>query len=330
MFAPGLGNALAQAATQPPLLPINSPANLQSSNPAVQTAAQVMNDENQAPQKIAAIKYLATIGCGGCYPEVEASLLASLDDCTESVRFAAAKAFYDTTGHPCAHCNSKACCSARVRQKLSSVAYDMKDETCYVESSPRVRRMARLALMNCGSDCFGDANLTPLEGPAMAPTPAGPGAAAPGAAPPASPAPTPIPPAPQASARSVYQPVVASSAASQEPVRQWSARGNAQPGPGHGQTSTVARSTVTQSTGTHSSGSQNPPVFRTAESPVSQQSAGIVTAGHEQDSGRNPAVRTTTSGESTVFVQRPQSGWLSLKADPEKSEKDLPEWAQED
>lgn len=249
LFAPGMGQAMSDAANQPPLLPVNSPANLQSSNPAVQTAAQVMNDENQAPQKIAAINYLATIGCAGCYPDVEAALLASLDDCTESVRFAAAKALHDTSGRPCRHCNSKACCSAKVRQKLSDVAYDMKADDCFKESSARVRRMARLALLNCGSDCFvDDSLLAPQEGPALLPQPAGPGApggaggAAPGGAAPGGAAPAAVPPSPQASSTVQPRPVMSSAVSTLgTPVRQWSARGDV-PADHHAGGSSGARS----------------------------------------------------------------------------------------
>lgn len=207
LFAPGLGNTMSDIANQPPLLPVNAPQNLQSSNPAVQTAAQVANEQNQAKQKIAAIQYLATIGCAGCYPGVEEALLASLDDCTESVRFAAAKALYDTTGRPCQMCNSKACCSAKVRERLMSVAYETKDDLCFKESSARVRRMARLALVNCGGDCDVGVDAVPLEGPAVTPTPA-----------PASGAPA-VPPAPAAT-----PPATSARSQSSSADTQWASR----------------------------------------------------------------------------------------------------------
>lgn len=198
IFAPGMANTLAQAASQPPLLPINAPQNLQSSNPAVATAAQISNDEGQSKQKIAAIQYLATIGCSGCYPDVETSLLASLDDCTESVRYAAAKALYDTAGRPCRQCNSKACCSAKIRAKLMSIADGTNVNDCHTESSARVRRMARLALLNCSTELPDAMPAIPMEGPAIDP-PAKPGTpGAPGTpSAPGGPAPTPsIPPSP--------------------------------------------------------------------------------------------------------------------------------------
>ena len=51
---------------KPLLKKIADPANLQSDNPAIKAAAQVKQQEDLAPQKIKAIKYLATMGCG-CY-----------------------------------------------------------------------------------------------------------------------------------------------------------------------------------------------------------------------------------------------------------------------
>ncbi len=85
----------------PPLKRIADPANLESQNPAIKEAAKVKADEDLAPQKIKAIKYLATVGCG-CYPGVREALLAGLDDCTEEVRYQAAVAFSQAAGNPCA------------------------------------------------------------------------------------------------------------------------------------------------------------------------------------------------------------------------------------
>jgi hypothetical protein len=80
----------------------DSPANLESQNPALKAAAKVKSEEDLAPQKIKAIKYLATIGCG-CYPGVREALLAALDDCTESVRYEAAIAFCQAAGNDVPH-----------------------------------------------------------------------------------------------------------------------------------------------------------------------------------------------------------------------------------
>lgn len=149
----------------PPLLPITDPANLASDNPAVAAAAAAKAEEDQAEQKIKAIRYLATLGCAGCYPGIEEALLAALDDCTERVRYEAAKALRDLSGDPCASCKEKACCSEKVRKRLDAVATKTKDDGCYVETSERVRRMARVALNNCGAPAPSTEPQTPEEGP---------------------------------------------------------------------------------------------------------------------------------------------------------------------
>lgn len=76
----------------PPLKAIADPANLASKNPAIKKAAEIKAEEDLAAQKIKAIKYLAEIGCGGCYPGVAEALAAALDDCTEAVRYEAVQA----------------------------------------------------------------------------------------------------------------------------------------------------------------------------------------------------------------------------------------------
>ncbi|HWA96974.1 MAG TPA: hypothetical protein VG713_00715 [Pirellulales bacterium] len=133
---------------KPPLRRIGDPANLQSKNPAIKTAAEIKNEEDLKKQKIKAIKYLATIGCG-CYPGVKEALLAALDDCTEEVRLEAAKAFAQAAGNICAVC-AKTCCDAESRAKLADVAFGMDDQGCYKESSPQVRAAALRALNACG------------------------------------------------------------------------------------------------------------------------------------------------------------------------------------
>jgi hypothetical protein len=160
-----LGSTFPGLESTPPLLAITNPANASSSNPAVAAAAGAKADEDQAPQKIKAIRYLATLGCSGCYPDIEDALLASLDDCTESVRYEAAKAFRELSGSSCATCKTKSCCSPKVRKKLDEVANKMV-KNCYQESSARVRRMARLALAGCGGTT---PTAAPQEGPSEGP-----------------------------------------------------------------------------------------------------------------------------------------------------------------
>ena len=135
---------------KPELLSITDPANMESDNPAVASAAAVKAEEDAAAQKAKAIAYLASVGCAGCYPGIEEALLAALDDCTELVRFETAKALRSTATMPCKNCCRSACCGPKIREKLMKLAYETDEQGCYLESSDRVRRMARLALANCG------------------------------------------------------------------------------------------------------------------------------------------------------------------------------------
>jgi hypothetical protein len=181
----------------PAMTAIASPANMNSSNPAVAAAASVKADEDAAPQKIKALHYLSTVGCTKCYPDVEKAFLAGLDDCTESVRFAAADYLRDAAGCPCRSCREKSCCSPAIRKKLEQIGYKMDEKNkCFMEPSARVRRAARLALERCGCppcEINGEKKEgLPAEGPgARDVPPAGQGAPAP-----APPAPTPAAPPP--------------------------------------------------------------------------------------------------------------------------------------
>jgi hypothetical protein len=122
------------AERQLPLKRLGDPANLQSKNPAIKTAAQ--------------IKYLGSVGCG-CYPGVKEALLAALDDCTEEVRLAAAEALQEAAGCVCRACN-KSCCDIDTRIKLADVANGIDLNGCYKESSAEVRAAAARALAACG------------------------------------------------------------------------------------------------------------------------------------------------------------------------------------
>jgi hypothetical protein len=134
-----------------PVLPLTDPANFSDSAPAaVQKAAEIKAQEDQAAQKIAALRYLATIGCRGCYESVEDAFISGLEDCTEEVRYEAVKALRDTSTNACALCNSDACCSEKIQKKLREMAMETDDSGCPKEPSDRVRRQARLALAECG------------------------------------------------------------------------------------------------------------------------------------------------------------------------------------
>lgn len=134
-----------------PLKRIGDPANMLSSNQAIATAAKIKIDQDLAPQKIKAIKYLATVccACKGYKKEVQEALLASLDDCTEEVRYAAALAICQCSGNLCQTCNSPSCCSPEVMNKLNELATKRDENGCFVEPSARVRAAALNALNAC-------------------------------------------------------------------------------------------------------------------------------------------------------------------------------------
>lgn len=131
-----------------PLKRIADPANLESDNPAIKKAAEIKKEEDLAPQKVKAIKYLAEVKCC-CYPGVSEALLAALSDCTEAVRYEAAIAFCRAAGNPCSDCNGCSCCNAKVMNKLSDMAFGQDENGCCKEPSMRVRLAARNALMAC-------------------------------------------------------------------------------------------------------------------------------------------------------------------------------------
>jgi len=133
---------------KPPVKPLADPENLESQNPAIRAAAEIKAEEDLAPQKIKALRYLATIGCG-CYPQVKPALLAALDDCTEQVRVEAAHAFLRVAGSPCTVCNSSTCCDPEVREKLRDKAHGTDAQGCWNEPSASVRSAAAVALQAC-------------------------------------------------------------------------------------------------------------------------------------------------------------------------------------
>jgi hypothetical protein len=146
-----LGMAFPGLEATPPLLAITDPANMsEDSPPAVKAAADIKTQEDAAAQKIKALRYLATIGCGGCYPDVEEALIAAMDDCTEEVRYEAVLAVRKTTGVCCVYCSCDACCTEKIQNKLRELANGQNSPCCGGETSARVRRQARMALAECG------------------------------------------------------------------------------------------------------------------------------------------------------------------------------------
>jgi len=140
---------------KPPLKKLADLANLKSKIPAIKAAAKVKQAEDEAPQKIKAVKYLATIGCG-CYDEgdeITDALIASLDDCTEEVRFTTVEALLKRAEKQkkdgaCSRCGDS-CCSEKLVKKLADVAYGVDDDMCKLEASDRVRELAVKTLEIC-------------------------------------------------------------------------------------------------------------------------------------------------------------------------------------
>ncbi|MEM9828029.1 MAG: hypothetical protein AAF958_15665 [Planctomycetota bacterium] len=137
---------------KPPILTLADPANLKSDNPAIQAAAKIKQAEDMKQQKIKAIKYLASIGCG-CYDkdeEITKALIAATDDCTPDVRLAAIEAIEDNVNEDCCkRCGTKSCCNEKISKRLSEMAYERDDEGCFIEPSEEIRAAAKRVLCKC-------------------------------------------------------------------------------------------------------------------------------------------------------------------------------------
>ncbi len=131
---------------------LNDPRNLESKNPAIKKAAELKVQEDLKPQKIKALKYLTSIGCG-CYDkggEVTDALIAAAEDCTEDVRLTVMQEIKAAASNKCCNnCGQVCCCSDKMLKKLAEVAYERDDEGCYKEPSARVRQAAAEALRTC-------------------------------------------------------------------------------------------------------------------------------------------------------------------------------------
>jgi len=149
---------------KPMIKSLTDPSNMQSDNPAIKKAAETKSQADAAPQKVKALKYLATVGCDKCNPGVKEALMAALDDCTEEVRFEGAKALHAVAGDKCNACR-KTCCDKQLTDKLFDVAFGRDEACCYKETSARVRKMARQALCACATPGTGSTPPPATEGP---------------------------------------------------------------------------------------------------------------------------------------------------------------------
>ncbi len=206
-IAARLGKSFPGIEPKPPLKLLTDPANLSpEAPPSVQAAADIKKKEDESAQKEKAVEYLATVGCG-CYEGVAEALAESLKDCNEGVRYATVKALRELGSKPCSCCGGQGCCTVEIHKELMRLAWEMDADGCYVERSPRVRRVARLALQTCCSPTSEVSDeKVPQEGPlpdTLDAPPAGP-----------TPAPAPAPaPAPKAAMRPAMTPAPAVSAA---------------------------------------------------------------------------------------------------------------------
>jgi len=131
---------------------LNDPANLESPDPAIKRAAEIKKAEDLKPQKIKAIKYLTSIGCG-CYDKdgsVTKALIAASEDCTEDVRLTTMNEILEAAkGKCCSNCGQVCCCNDDMLKKLAQIAYERDEYGCYSEPSKRVREAAAQALAAC-------------------------------------------------------------------------------------------------------------------------------------------------------------------------------------
>ncbi|RIK72075.1 MAG: hypothetical protein DCC67_19755, partial [Planctomycetota bacterium] len=109
---------------KPPMRAIADPRNLESPDPSIKKAAEVKTAEDLKAQKIKAVKYLASIGCG-CYDAdggVTAALAASMQDCTEDVRYETINAVAEAAENgACARCGEGCCCNKEILTVLAKL-----------------------------------------------------------------------------------------------------------------------------------------------------------------------------------------------------------------
>ncbi|CAK9056418.1 Uncharacterized protein SCF082_LOCUS41063 [Durusdinium trenchii] len=132
----------------------------------VGTAAAIAAQQKTTGEKVAAIRYLATVDCLR-YPEVVHSLLISLDDCAEEVRYEALLALRKCCGTSC-----QACCDPRLTStcpncqcqtvviaRLSDLLLARDVNNGYLERSERVRQLASAMISEClkcrPAECLG-------------------------------------------------------------------------------------------------------------------------------------------------------------------------------
>ena len=126
----------------------------EDANPLLKEAAKIKMDQDLAPQKLKALKYISSVGCS-CYNKatagmLEKALVAGMEDCSDEVRVAAVNVVISNLGNAC-QCNGQCetCCSKGIVAKLQEIAFKTKPDGCFVEPNQQVRSLAEMALMRC-------------------------------------------------------------------------------------------------------------------------------------------------------------------------------------
>jgi hypothetical protein len=135
---------------KPPLKRIADPSLAEVDNAAIKKAQKIKAEEELAPQKIKAIKYLATLGCEKCYGGIEEAMLESLKDCTEEVRYETVVALGTIPNGDCPMCDND-CCTEKITEELAKIAYERDPDhpDCWYEPSARVREAAKETMSVC-------------------------------------------------------------------------------------------------------------------------------------------------------------------------------------
>lgn len=133
---------------KPLALPLSHPSNAESPSPAVANAHKVKKAKAAKAAKVKAVAALAQEDCTAD-PLVEEGILAALDDPHAEVRIKAVEAILRSR-RGCDTCCNGGCCSIPIRQKLTTMVYEKTGPCCWLEPNSKARRLARLALDNCG------------------------------------------------------------------------------------------------------------------------------------------------------------------------------------